>query len=75
MTYNTHRMGMFRKAAENEVIQFLRESDADVICLQEVEVYKDDRYLTLPELKEAMQAWQYTCEADWSAASSETGGY
>ena len=60
MTYNTHRMGMFRKAAENEVIRFLRESDADIICLQEVEVYKDDRYLTLPELKEAMQAWQYT---------------
>lgn len=60
MTYNTHRMGMFRKPADNEVLQFLRQADADVICLQEVEVYKDKRYLTLPELREAMQAWPYT---------------
>jgi len=60
LTYNTHRMGMFRKPAENEVLQYLRQTDADIICLQEVEVYKDNRYLTLPELKEAMQKWEYT---------------
>ena len=60
MTYNTHRLGMFEKPERNEVIRFLRTADADVICLQEVEVYKDSRYLTLNELKEAMSDWQYT---------------
>ncbi len=38
MTYNTHRLGMFEKPERNEVIRFLRTADADVICLQEVEV-------------------------------------
>lgn len=60
ITYNTHRMGMFRKPADNEVLQFLRNTEADIICLQEVEVYKDNRYLTLPELKQAMSRWEYT---------------
>ena len=42
LTYNTHRMGMFRKPKDNQVINYLRnEQDADIICLQEVEVYKD----------------------------------
>ena len=54
LTYNTHRMGMFKKANQNEVIHYLQQVEADVLCLQEVEVYKDSRYLTLPELKQAM---------------------
>ena len=42
LTYNTHRMGMFRKPNDNQVINYLRNGqDADIICLQEVEVYKD----------------------------------
>lgn len=60
MTFNTHRMGMFSKPDENEVLAFLRNADADIICLQEVEVYKENRYLTLPELRDAMSAWPYT---------------
>lgn len=55
LTYNTHRMGEFRKVPQNRVIQYLLRQDADVVCLQEVEVYKDKQYLTLSELKSAMQ--------------------
>lgn len=55
LTYNTHRMGMFRKPTDNQVINYLRNGqDADIICLQEVEVYKDSKYLTLQELKRAL---------------------
>ncbi|MGN0235195.1 MAG: endonuclease/exonuclease/phosphatase family protein [Paludibacteraceae bacterium] len=55
LTYNTHRMGMFRKTDDNQVINYLRNGqDADIICLQEVEVYKDPQYLTLQELKKAL---------------------
>ena len=55
LTYNTHRMGEFQKAPRNRVIQYLLRQDADVICLQEVEVYKDGQYLTLGELKGVMR--------------------
>ncbi len=55
LTYNTHRMGEFRKPAQNRVLQYLLRQDADIICLQEVEVYKDPTYLTLGELREAMK--------------------
>ena len=55
LTYNTHRMGMFRKPKDNQVINYLRNGqDADIICLQEVEVYKDSKYLTLSDLKSAL---------------------
>lgn len=60
MTYNTHRMGMFRKPDYNRVIHHIRRKNADVVCLQEVEVYKDDRYLTLSELREALRQYPYT---------------
>lgn len=60
MTYNTDRMGMFRKAEANKVIQNILQADADIVCLQEVEVYKDHSYLTLPELKRALSKYGYT---------------
>jgi len=42
------------KPAENEVLQFLMAQDADVICLQEVDVYKNDEFLTLPDVKQVL---------------------
>ena len=54
LTWNTARMGGFQKPEKNEVLQFLMAQDADVICLQEVDVYKDARYLTLPEVKKTL---------------------
>ncbi len=60
LTYNTQRMGNFRKVGNNEVIRYLQQADADVLCLQEVEVYKDGHYLTLPELRDAFTEYPYT---------------
>ena len=54
LTWNTGRMGEFKKPGKNEVLQFLLSQDADVICLQEVDVYKDAKYLTLPEVRQAL---------------------
>ena len=47
-------MGGFVKPAKNQVLQYLLEQDADIICLQEVDVYKESRYLTLPDVKQVL---------------------
>ena len=61
LTYNTHRMGMFKKPQENAVLQYLLQQDADIVCLQEVEVYKASCYLTLHELKHTLaEKYPYT---------------
>lgn len=60
MTYNTHGMGMARKTPKNAVIQFLQKADADVLCLQEVDVYKSSEHLTLNELRKALAHYPYT---------------
>ncbi len=70
LTYNTHRMGNFQKAPQNRVIQYLLRQDADVICLQEVEVYKDNRYLTLGELKGVMRGKYPYSYIDFSVYNS-----
>lgn len=54
LSWNTARMGKFEKPEKNEVLRYLMKQDADVICLQEVDVYKDARYLTLAEVKECL---------------------
>ena len=54
LTWNTARMGMFAKPEHNKVLQYLSAQDADIVCLQEVDVYKDSRYLTLGEVKREM---------------------
>lgn len=54
LTYNTAQMGGYKKANENKVIRYLQHQDADILCLQEVMVVKDKRYLTLSELKDAL---------------------
>lgn len=60
LSYNTHRMGLFRKSEYNQVIHYIRRTNADIVCLQEVEVYKDNKYLTLPELRDALRQYPYT---------------
>lgn len=56
LTWNTHQMGQYRKPKENAVLQYLLEQDADVICLQEVDVYKRSEFLTLAEVKQVLGA-------------------
>lgn len=55
LTWNTGRMGGFVKPKNNKVLQYLLQQDADVICLQEVDVYKDNKFLTLPDVKQTLQ--------------------
>ena len=54
LTWNTGRMGGFVKPEKNEVLQYLLLQDADVICLQEVDVYKDAQFLTLPDVRRTL---------------------
>ena len=54
LTWNTGRMGEFKKPEKNEVLQYLLQQDADVVCLQEVDVYKDGHFLTLPDVKKTL---------------------
>ena len=54
LTWNTGRMGGFEKPEKNEVLRYLTAQDADVICLQEVDVYKDAQFLTLPDVKRVL---------------------
>ncbi|MBR4499632.1 MAG: endonuclease/exonuclease/phosphatase family protein [Paludibacteraceae bacterium] len=54
LTWNTERMGNFAKPDKNEVLRYLMAQDADVICLQEVDVYKRPQFLTLQEVKDVL---------------------
>ena len=47
-------MGGFAKPEKNEVLQYLMHQDADVVCLQEVDVYKNAEFLTLPDVKRTL---------------------
>lgn len=61
LTWNTARMGQFVKPEQNKVLQYLVAQDADVICLQEVDVYKNERFLTLPDVKNTLgQKYPYS---------------
>lgn len=55
MTWNTHCLGQYKAVEKNEVVRYLREHPADVICLQECDVRKDGRGVSLPQLKRAMK--------------------
>ncbi len=56
LTWNTARMDYKHKPADNEVLQYLLSQDADVVCLQEVDVYKDAKYLTLPDVRQTLSS-------------------
>ena len=55
LTWNTCRLGDYKKPDKNEVLHYLMEQDADIICLQEVDVYKDAQFLTLAEVKQILR--------------------
>lgn len=61
VTYNTRAMligeSLDRKKA---MMQYINQLDADVVCLQEVLVYKSGNRMTLPALREAMRKYPYT---------------
>lgn len=59
LTYNTCRMGGFAKPKDNQVLQYIIDQNADIVCLQEVEVYQDRQYLTMGELRDALSMYPY----------------
>ena len=56
MTYNTLCLGKERDKDQTKILRFIREQDADVVCLQEIRTSKRDRqyYLTLNAVKQQL---------------------
>lgn len=61
MTYNTHGMMIGEQINDKKkMLEYINQQDADIVCLQEVSVYKNPSYLTLPALRKAMKRYPYT---------------
>lgn len=61
LTYNTRAMMIGESlASKHAMLNHLNRLDADIVCLQEVLVYKTGERLTLPALREAMRKYPYT---------------
>jgi len=61
LSYNCHQCSQLKKAGKNEVLKYVKESGADVVCLQEYEVRRDPYYLTFNEAKNYLAAeYPYT---------------
>ena len=56
LTYNTQGMAVDKYLdTKLEMLEYINELDADVVCLQEVLVYKKGDRLTLPMMREVMK--------------------
>ena len=60
MQYNVFYLDNARKAKQNRVIQYILRTKPDIVCMQEVRLYKSKYRLSLPELREAMKIYPYT---------------
>ena len=61
VTYNTRAMLIGESLDKKKaMMQYINQLDADVVCLQEVLVYKSGNRMTLPALREAMRKYPYT---------------
>ena len=61
VTYNTRAMLIGESLnRKKDMMQYINQLDADVVCLQEVLVYKSGNRMTLPTLREAMRKYPYT---------------
>lgn len=61
LTYNTQGMAVDKYLdTKLEMLEYINELDADVVCLQEVLVYKKGDRLTLPMMREVMKNYPYT---------------
>ncbi len=60
MTYNTHGLGLNGNKKAKQLLAYVSSQDADIVCMQEVSVYKNSDHLSLPELRRAMRQYPYT---------------
>lgn len=51
LTYNTHLTQMVKKAKDNDILRYVKQSDADIVLLQEYEVRKQATWLTFEEAR------------------------
>ena len=61
VTYNTNGL-LVDKNAEDKLamLNYIKQQKADIVCLQEVLVYKNPNRFTLPDLRDAMREYPYT---------------
>ena len=60
MTYNTQALCVGDKQKAKQLLKYVNQQDADVVCLQEVKVYKNASRLTLNDLRQSMKDYPYT---------------
>jgi endonuclease/exonuclease/phosphatase family metal-dependent hydrolase len=61
LTFNTQGMAIhLSKDKKLEMLNHINSLDADIVCLQEVLVHKDENRFTLSMLREAMDQYPYT---------------
>ena len=51
LTYNTHLLQNNTPVGDNELLRYVLESGADIVCMQEYAVYKDAQYPTFQRVK------------------------
>jgi len=54
LTYNTHLLQNNTPIEHNDLLRYVRNSGADIVCMQEYAVYKDKRYPTFQAVKNAL---------------------
>lgn len=61
LTYNTQGLAVSKSIPQKlKMLEYVNQQDADIVCLQEVLVYKNDKLFNLGELREAMKEYPYT---------------
>ena len=60
LSYNTMNLGsMEKKEGINAVLEYLKASDADIICLQEYNVSTNKKHVTQADVDKALKAYPY----------------
>ena len=60
LSYNVMRFNKYQKTnGKNAILKYLKDSQADIICLQEYDAGKSSKYLTKKEIEEALKQYPY----------------
>lgn len=62
LSYNTMCMGSFTKPTkgkQNDILSYILEQDADIVCLQEFGVHKNSKYLTLADVNGTLKGYPH----------------
>lgn len=76
LTYNVMGFG-YRDHSEkspNKIVQYIANSDADIVCLQEYGVSKSDKHLTSEKLFDALKMYKYRSVIPISSSKFQTFG-